>query len=71
MIEIVLQSLEAFPSCAVFTMSEIDTSEIDTEFCIKLCIPYFKGNHTERAYCLSLSPRLPQRLRNLGPDAWK
>jgi hypothetical protein len=71
MIEIALQSLEAFPTSAVFTVSEIETSEIDTEFSIKLCIPHFKGNHTERAYCLSLSPYLPQRLRNVGRDAWK
>lgn len=54
MIEMVLQALEAFLSSAAFTVSEIETSEIDTEFSIKLCIPHFKGNHTERAYCLSV-----------------
>lgn len=59
MIEMVLQALQALLSSVVFTVSEIETSEIDTEFSIKLCIPHFKGNHTERAYWLSLPLCLP------------
>jgi hypothetical protein len=44
----------AFPLLLVFRVSEIEISEIDTEFSFKLSIPHFRGNHTERACWLSL-----------------
>lgn len=42
------------PLPLVFSVSEIETSDIDIELSFQLSIPHLQGNHTERACWLSL-----------------